>query len=720
MKKFYAIFTFLSLILFTSCHHTSTSSSTNSSLPSYTSIHEMLQNGEGNYLIRGKIVKIQTSQSTNRIWIQNQNQQNQTEAILLSNCSNVDTLNVSEMIAVQGNYLLKDYLPTMEVETITKIEGGEEISINPIPYTANEWENLTQKNLNQYITLENVHILSMNELDYSLTITWENLFIPLIVDCYQEVLTADLFSFLKENMANKKEMNINGMIDITSDGNQYRLKVVDYTDVSFVDSSQEKTISLYGINDFHGAVLENDNEMEIVQLGSYLKTKKAHGNTLLINSGDFWQGSIESNYNYGALLTDCMNEIEFDCFTLGNHEFDWGASMIEKNQKRKAIDGYQTPFLAANVYDYDIESKTIGPYANLGKQYTIKTLENGLKVGIIGVIGKDQITSISSQHVDDYIFVEPIEVIQDLSDELKAEKDVDVIIVDCHTDQNTITNNSSQATITTISPVSKQRYVDAVFCAHTHQNESQMINGVPFIQTNGYGKAISNIELKVDENGTVSCTTYKNLYSSSIDVEIVDDNLTQIVQEYQAITDKVGQEVLTQVSDTLTSNETLVHVVTTAMAEYAIQQDIKIDYAISNLGRASIAKGDLTYAKLYRSLPFDNEIYIIETSGRYLLNQLEYSSNLMYRLDDQPLYSNETYTIAILDYLALHRNTNREYNYYPDAKIIGKFTHDDYELFNYRDLTAEYLRNLDLLDPQFYTHNQLRHNKDLLNQAVIF
>lgn len=343
-----------------------------------------------------------------------------------------------------------------------------------------------------------------------------------------------------------------------------------------------------------------------------------------------------------------------------------------------------------------------------------------MKVGIIGVIGKDQITSISSQHVDDYIFVEPIEVIQDLSDELKAEKDVDVIIVDCHTDQNTITNNSSQATITTISPVSKQRYVDAVFCAHTHQNESQMINGVPFIQTNGYGKAISNIELKVDENGTVSCTTYKNLYSSSIDVEIVDDNLTQIVQEYQAITDKVGQEVLTQVSDTLTSNETLVHVVTTAMAEYAIQQDIKIDYAISNLGRASIAKGDLTYAKLYRSLPFDNEIYIIETSGRYLLNQLEYSSNLMYRLDDQPLYSNETYTIAILDYLALHRNTNREYNYYPDAKIIGKFTHDDYELFNYRDLTAEYLRNLDLLDPQFYTHNQLRHNKDLLNQAVIF
>ena len=117
-----------------------------------------------------------------------------------------------------------------------------------------------------------------------------------------------------------------------------------------------------------------------------------------------------------------MNEIEFDCFTLGNHEFDWGVSMIQNNQKRKGDNGYQTPFLAANIYQYDMDSKEIGDYAQLGEKYTIKTLENGLKVGIIGVIGKDQITSISSQHVDDYIFLDPVPIIQDLSDELKTKK----------------------------------------------------------------------------------------------------------------------------------------------------------------------------------------------------------------------------------------------------------------------------------------------------------
>ena len=46
-----------------------------------------------------------------------------------------------------------------------------------------------------------------------------------------------------------------------------------------------------------------------------------------------------------------------------------------------------TPFLASNIYHFDIENKKVLDHADeLGEKYTIKTLESGLKVGIIGVI----------------------------------------------------------------------------------------------------------------------------------------------------------------------------------------------------------------------------------------------------------------------------------------------------------------------------------------------
>ena len=487
MYHFFILFLILGLA---GCQQTKNPSTSSSIvIKDYLSITEMISQGEGNYTIQGRILKIQNSNNSFRIWLQNINERNQKEAILLTNCQFSDTLKKGDWVIAQGNYALMNHLPTMNAPVVTKVEVENEISLEPTICTSQFWQNLDLYDLNQYICLKNVNLMSINEEENSLIVEWESIYIPIVIDCFQDMFTYDLISYLKENFQQNQQMNFNGMIDIEPNGIDYRLKIVEYTDTSIANASNEtKKIHLYGINDFHGAVLENGNEMGIVQLGSFLKTKKAHGNTLLINSGDFFQGSIESNYNYGALLTDCMNEIEFDCFTLGNHEFDWGVSMIQNNQKRKGDNGYQTPFLAANIYQYDMDSKEIGDYAQLGEKYTIKTLENGLKVGIIGVIGKDQIPSISSQHVDDYIFLDPVPIIQDLSDELKTKKDVDVVIVDCHTDQDSITENASifnPAKITSISPVSNQRYVDAVFCAHTHQNESQILDGVPFIQTSG-------------------------------------------------------------------------------------------------------------------------------------------------------------------------------------------------------------------------------------------
>ena len=78
-------------------------------------------------------------------------------------------------------------------------------------------------------------------------------------------------------------------------------------------------INLFAMNDFHGSIIENDEELGFLKQGTFFKNKSEEDNTLILNSGDMWQGSIESNSNYGEFLTKAMNYIEFDSFTLGNH-----------------------------------------------------------------------------------------------------------------------------------------------------------------------------------------------------------------------------------------------------------------------------------------------------------------------------------------------------------------------------------------------------------------
>ena len=125
---------------------------------------------------------------------------------------------------------------------------------------------------------------------------------------------------------------------------------------SITESSEEEsestfvpasgTVEFYAINDFHGSVEPNGYEMGILKVGSYLKQRQEEENTVIINSGDFWQGSIQSNLNHGEYLTKINNEIGFDAMTLGNHEFDWGVSYIERNSQIVSETGFKTPFFS--------------------------------------------------------------------------------------------------------------------------------------------------------------------------------------------------------------------------------------------------------------------------------------------------------------------------------------------------------------------------------------
>lgn len=479
--------------------------------------------------------------------------------------------------------------------------------------------------------------------------------------------------------------------DTTSISNSTSIK--DSTSTSLSIEDKDGTISIYAMNDFHGSVVESGYELGLLKQGTFFKQKGSEDNTLIINSGDMFQGAIESNYNYGEFLTYAMNNIEFDCFTLGNHEFDWGDEYIEINRELKdPTTNYQTPFLSANIYNYDMSTKTTHDRAtNLGDEYVIRDLENGLRVGIIGVIGSDQITSITSQFVDMYDFVNPVNIVKTLSDELRTEKGCDVIIVDAHASISQIGYSISQ-----VSSVSNKRYADAVLCAHSHEYEAEKVNGVPFVQAASNGKSYAEIQLSV-EDGNVNCEVYSNHEGDVGAISRIsnyDADLLSLYNHYKGESDVVGKEVIGTLTGTLYTGapNALGNLVSKAMAEEALAQGFNIDYAVTNYSRATLDSGTITYANLYKSLPFDNEMYIVSVLGSDLRTQAGYDSNFVYRVNSESLRDNQRYTIVVLDYLAFHRNASRKYNYYPSLEYIGKLSKTGVDLYNYRDVAAEYFR----------------------------
>ena len=464
-----------------------------------------------------------------------------------------------------------------------------------------------------------------------------------------------------------------------------------------INNYKSGTFTLYTFNDFHGAVNEysSDAHIGLEKFGTFLKNVSKQDNVLIIDSGDTFQGSIESNWNQGAMITDVFNYAHVDVHTLGNHDFDWGENQIESNKARKASDGWQMTNLGANIYDYYFDYYLEGDVhqTRLGDKYYIKTLKNGLKVGVVGVIGRDQITSICTPLVQDICFKEHNQILKDLSDELRTQKGCDVVIASLHNGAADSINNG----LADVSPVSNKKYFDYVACAHSHRNEYLTENGVPFTQAEAYGQCIykAGITLTNGEvtNYDVNCMDYDHVVAQ---VTTIDSNIKSIIATYSPAYKDVGNEVLVgSVNGTFYKNSTLPNLLCKAMYMEARNQSYNVDFAFCNEARYDIDKRYWTYSTLYEAFPFDNVVYIVRIRGDRNVKEI---CNYNWRYHDSSLTSVDYttwYTVAVIDYLLFHTNDSRSYNYFSHGsswmEIIGTLKKNGKD-YLYRDILADYLR----------------------------
>lgn len=460
-------------------------------------------------------------------------------------------------------------------------------------------------------------------------------------------------------------------------------------------------VEFYAVNDFHGTT------DKLAKTAGFLNDKKG-GNTIILSSGDMFQETLESNWNYGTLVNACMEKMGIECMAIGNHEFDWGLEKLQALKEQTSI-----KFLGANIYHWDRNSGW-GTFAEeIAQPYYLRTLENGLKVGVIGVIGSDQITSISSNLVQTIGFKYPSEVVPQLSEKLRNEEKCDVVVVSIHHGAKDTLNDSY---------LDMTEYADAVFCAHTHREENREKDGVPFIQGASNGRYVSNVRLEVDKAGNVKCTNAQNIaYSNSWVEDAVVANMVNASNDQIAA---IANEVLADVNGSFNKQGEygITRLACKAIAEYAKDQGYDIDMALMNQARSSVYGGPVTYTELFHALPFDNIVYIAEVSGRDLLNQANYGN--FWRVTSEPITYSGTYTIAVIDYVLFNQDSARQYRYFPSAFTNGRtpipLVTKENPLLNYRDITKAYLLEAKTVNTSEFSNSNPHCDVDRLGQSVTF
>jgi len=427
------------------------------------------------------------------------------------------------------------------------------------------------------------------------------------------------------------------------------------SDSSITSLSENVTIDLYAMNDFHGGAYDG---VEILSnIGNYLaEAKESNPNTIVLSSGDMFQGTSFSNYYYGLPIVEAMNSIGFVSFTLGNHEFDWGIDKIANYSDGDETNGEASfKFLAANVVYQDTQEEL--PWT---EPYTIVTVD-GVRVGIIGVIG-EVIDSISASRVTNIEFLDPVDTIYYYADILRTDENVDIVVASIHDYEIWMNNDIAQFTGT--------HKVDAIFNGHSHTNIAGDIpaaEGVnlPYAQCSNYSSSLlAKITLVYNRaTGLVTSESATILGESQIG-STTDTYIDTVFATFEDNTEYQSfiNEVLTDVSGTYYRNDLA------PWGSDVIKDYVGVDVGVVNSGgfRTTMNSGTLTMGDLVVIYPFDNYIKTVELTGAQLkelyANYDLYGADLVFSTNVTGSYASlyvngvkvidtNIYTVAAVDYV---------------------------------------------------------------------
>ena len=149
----------------------------------------------------------------------------------------------------------------------------------------------------------------------------------------------------------------NTLVDI-SDKEHY-ISLVDRTKIVYSEKLENdinhdvKSLEIFQLNDTHGAYYTQDDITGIAHVKTCIDQNIEDPYSVVkIANGDMLQGTAFSNMLLGEPGIAALNEMHFDAFTIGNHEFDWALDNLKVYKDGDLSNGeLNCPFLGANIID---------------------------------------------------------------------------------------------------------------------------------------------------------------------------------------------------------------------------------------------------------------------------------------------------------------------------------------------------------------------------------
>ena len=245
--------------------------------------------------------------------------------------------------------------------------------------------------------------------------------------------------------------------------------------------AQKKQLVILHTNDTHSCIMPlNPNlaDTALAGRGGFLRRMaliederaKTPG-LLLIDSGDFSQGSPYYNFYKGEVEVELMNRMGYDVATIGNHEFDFGLENMARIFRMAKF-----PIVCAN---YDFTGTSV---EGLVKPYTI-IKRNGLKIGLFGLSPQPKGLVDTTKFVG-VKYLDPVETARRMAALLKTKKKCDVVICVSHLGWEDEELTDQMLVLAT-------RDIDIVLGGHSHT----------YMKTLQYVKNVDGKDVPVDQNG---------------------------------------------------------------------------------------------------------------------------------------------------------------------------------------------------------------------------
>jgi len=271
-----------------------------------------------------------------------------------------------------------------------------------------------------------------------------------------------------------------------------RINIVLIICLLFVYGLAAQDLVILHTNDVHSQ-MDTEVSGEYARLGgverraAYIaEMRKAYPRSLiLLDAGDYNQGTPYFNLFGGKLEIELMNAMGYDAAVLGNHEFDNGQHDLVKRLKKAKFATLSANYLYENT-----------PLKRVVKPYTI-IKRNGYKIGIIGVTVTLQGVVMASA-LENLTFQNPVPIVNQLAEMLKKEKKCDLVICLSHLGYD----GGSPQRPSDIYLAEHSRHIDIIIGGHTHTLLTQPDirknldgNEVPIVQAGSRGAYVGRVDL---------------------------------------------------------------------------------------------------------------------------------------------------------------------------------------------------------------------------------